>query len=506
MIDANNMPTMVQINKKKKDYTAVSLFSGCGGSSTGYKMAGFNVMLASEFVEEAAKTYAANHPGTIVDTRDIRTVQAKDILKQIGLKKGELDLLDGSPPCHPTGTIVYIKRNGVKQYVDISEVLTGDEVLTHLDRWRTVTGTTKTKYSGYLIGLHTVWNKPLYVTPNHGMFTRLFSKLEPTWTHAQSIREGDALKVPKDDDAFNARGELPEEYLNIYESVEDYCDLIDPESAHMFVRVSKVTHKLFEGYVYNLHVEEDESYTADGFASHNCSAFSTAGKRDEGWGEEKKYSDDKVQRVDDLFFEFTRMLKGIYPKTFIAENVEGLVQGAAKGYFLEILNELRACGYIVEARVLNAAYLGVPQARRRLIFMGVRKDLKIQPVFPRARSRPLTVKECLPNIRYIKSKENGILTYIPSDIPSPTVTASDGSTSETAGFSCGGFVETDRGVRRKYTIEELKVIFGFPEDFKLTGKFEQQWERLGRSHVPLQAYALARQIRKHVLDVYYGKS
>jgi hypothetical protein len=55
------------------------------------------------------------------------------------------------------------------------------------------------------------------------------------------------------------------------------------------------------GEVYNLHVEEDESYVADGLIVHNCQAFSTAGKRSKGWGTERRYEHGAAQRNEDLF-------------------------------------------------------------------------------------------------------------------------------------------------------------------------------------------------------------
>ncbi len=79
--------------------TAVSTFCGCGGSCLGYRMAGFRVVWANEFIPAAAEVYRANHPETTLDTRDIRNVQPAEIFAATGLKVGELDLLDGSPPC-----------------------------------------------------------------------------------------------------------------------------------------------------------------------------------------------------------------------------------------------------------------------------------------------------------------------------------------------------------------------------------------------------------------------
>jgi DNA-cytosine methyltransferase len=85
-------------------FTAVSTFAGGGGSCIGFHLAGGHVVLASEFVPEARRTYAANFPDTPIDTRDIRDVIAdgasiKTFLARAGLKPGELDVLNGSPPC-----------------------------------------------------------------------------------------------------------------------------------------------------------------------------------------------------------------------------------------------------------------------------------------------------------------------------------------------------------------------------------------------------------------------
>lgn len=330
------MPSMKAINARKKPYTGASFFSGCGGSSTGHKMAGINILYANEFIPAAQDTYAKNAPSTYMDRRDIRKVKVEEVLKRMGLKKGELDLLDGSPP---------------------------------------------------------------------------------------------------------------------------------------------------------------------------CKSFSTAGAGSKNWGESKHYSDGVHQRTDDLFMEFIRMLKGLKPKVFVAENVPGLVHGKAKGMFLEIMRDFQACGYKVRAMILDASLLGVPQARHRLIFVGVRNDLVkkgFEPCFPKPLKTPRpTVRDFLPHITAIKGKQGDILTYVPSDVPSPTITASDALNSETAGFSCGGFVETKDGKRRKYKIDELKKICAFPDDFVFTGTYEQKFERMGRAVPPLMMAHVTREIVRNILEPYY---
>ena len=120
-----------------------------------------------------------------------------------------------------------------------------------------------------------------------------------------------------------------------------------------------------------------------------------------------------------MFFEFIRLLDGLKPRVFVAENVSGLVKGVAKGVFLEILAKLKACGYRVGVKVLDAQWLGVPQARQRTIFIGVREDLGKPPVFPKPLPYRYTLRDALPWI--VRGKYGQ--TWKPADAPSPTVSA-----------------------------------------------------------------------------------
>ena len=424
------IPTMTEIanGKGRTELTAVSTFSGCGGSCLGLEWAGFDVRWASEFVPAAAEVYRLNHPGVPVDDRDIRTVTPDHLLDAAGIEPGDLDLLEGSPP---------------------------------------------------------------------------------------------------------------------------------------------------------------------------CASFSTAGSREKGWGQVKKYSDTN-QRTDDLFYEYARLLRDLQPRAFVAENVSGLVKGKAKGYFKLILAELRACGYRVGAKVLDAQWLGVPQRRQRLIFVGFRNDLGIDPVFPAPLPYRYTVADALPWITGYRFDTSGQYTtkdVDPNRDPAPTIAISDGAASyhrkvvgpmhgtapahsdwvasgrditatmvdstkypaptivasgdnkgagwvaappptdqELAEVSIEGFAIAQdrqrllRGSKarylnsdlaypdkpaptvtqtggtlgaaavmlahepRKFTIGELRRICGFPDDFQLTGTYQQQWERLGRSVPPPMMYAVAREI------------
>lgn len=369
------VPSMETIRAiKSNGLTVASTFSGCGGSCTGYRMAGYRVVWANEFVPVAQESYKANaDPSCHLDPRDIKLVQPEDVLSAAGLKVGELDLFDGSPPCQ---------------------------------------------------------------------------------------------------------------------------------------------------------------------------AFSTAGQREKGWGKKKTYEHGASQCNETLFGEYIRLLRGLQPRTFVAENVSGLVKGTAKGMFLEILRDLKACGYRVSCRVLDAKWLGVPQSRQRTIFVGVRNDLNLDPVHPKPLPYLYTVRDALPWITKACHDVSGLMsagdiTNVPAaavmaqrqgshwveaetDIskyaigaewdklkegeqsekyfslvrvdgskPCPTVQASHGTTS-LAGI-------THPTERRKFTIAELKRICGFPDDFILKGTYAQQWERLGNSVPPVMMSHIAAAIRDGIL-------
>jgi DNA (cytosine-5)-methyltransferase 1 len=85
--------------KPKRKFTAIDLFSGCGGLSLGLKRAGFIVTAAVEVDPLAAQTYRSNHKGTILIQSDIRNVTGRKMREAAGLTVGKLDLLAGCPPC-----------------------------------------------------------------------------------------------------------------------------------------------------------------------------------------------------------------------------------------------------------------------------------------------------------------------------------------------------------------------------------------------------------------------
>lgn len=94
-----HVPSLADTLARDNGLTAVSTFSGTGGSSLGMKQAGWRIPYAVEFIDSARESYEANFPTTFVDKRDIREIEASDILDRLGLDVRELDLFEGSPPC-----------------------------------------------------------------------------------------------------------------------------------------------------------------------------------------------------------------------------------------------------------------------------------------------------------------------------------------------------------------------------------------------------------------------
>src|ERR1700678_3608578 len=90
--------------------TAIDLFAGVGGLSTGLSQAGFSVRAAVELDPTSASSYRLNHPGTHLLVTDIRRVGGVQLLRLAQLDKGKLDLLTGCPPCQGYSTLRTRKR------------------------------------------------------------------------------------------------------------------------------------------------------------------------------------------------------------------------------------------------------------------------------------------------------------------------------------------------------------------------------------------------------------
>lgn len=80
-------------------FTTVDLFCGAGGLTEGFHQAGYACLYGLDINAPALETFTANHPGAIVDNHPIEEVDAKAVRSRLGLKRGELSVVVGGPPC-----------------------------------------------------------------------------------------------------------------------------------------------------------------------------------------------------------------------------------------------------------------------------------------------------------------------------------------------------------------------------------------------------------------------
>ena len=104
-----------------------------------------------------------------------------------------------------------------------------------------------------------------------------------------------------------------------------------------------------------------------------------------------------------LFFDFIRILKAKKPKFFLAENVSGMLAARHSDALENIIKLFEKSGYNVTYKLLNTSDFGVPQDRKRVIFVGYRKDLKIKYVHPESSTssfdKKFTLKDAIWDLR-----------------------------------------------------------------------------------------------------------
>jgi site-specific DNA-cytosine methylase len=101
---ASNLSRIPEMKTKTRNPTVISLFAGCGGSSLGYKMAGYRELLAVEWDANAAATFRLNFPDVPVYEGDVAKLTVAECLRLAKVRPRELDVLDGSPPCQGFST------------------------------------------------------------------------------------------------------------------------------------------------------------------------------------------------------------------------------------------------------------------------------------------------------------------------------------------------------------------------------------------------------------------
>lgn len=121
-----------------------------------------------------------------------------------------------------------------------------------------------------------------------------------------------------------------------------------------------------------------------------------------------------------LFFEFIRILRDKNPKFFLAENVSGMLASRHSDAIQSIKSLFAESGYNLSFSLLNAVNYGVPQDRKRVFFIGIRKDLEFSFEFPEPLSHKLVLKDRIFDIQDTaipakdKQKTNGNACSLPN--------------------------------------------------------------------------------------------
>jgi len=89
-----------------KKFKTIDLFAGVGGLSYGFVQdENFEILAANEILINMAKAYELNHPSVKVYCKDIKDFGLEDLKKDFGVKKGDIDLIIGGPPCQAYSTV-----------------------------------------------------------------------------------------------------------------------------------------------------------------------------------------------------------------------------------------------------------------------------------------------------------------------------------------------------------------------------------------------------------------
>lgn len=284
----------------------ISLFSGVEAATLAWEQLGWEPLAFAEVDPFPSAVLAHRWP----DVPNIGDVTLADWSPYVG----KADVLIGGSPCFPAGTIVEIKEC----YLPIEQVKVGDYVRTHRNCYKRVlrVGQKRAK----TITLKSNRGRTLTCTANHPI-------LSDTW---EWVRADEMLGKRW---LYLDWGEWEE-----VASIDFSSDAI-------------VT-------VYNLEVEDDHSYTANGIAVHNCQSFSIAGKRDSLKGESR------------LMFEYIRAVDEIRPRFLVWENTPGVLS-TRDNAFGQLLHSLVEIGYRDLAyRVLDAQFFKLAQRRRRVFLVG----------------------------------------------------------------------------------------------------------------------------------------
>ena len=249
-----------------------------------------------------------------------------------------------------------------------------------------------------------------------------------------------------------------------------------------------------------------------------------------------------LRGIDDergrLFFDYIRILRDKQPKFFLAENVSGMLSNRHSNAVKTIISLFEKCSYDVTIDLVNAADYGVPQDRKRVFYIGFRKDLNIRFMFPEQTTRlseqKKTLKDAIGDLAdtavpaLSKNKTNGALkvanheyfigAYSTIFMSRNRVRGWDQQafTVQASGRQCQLhpqapemllieknkriFVPGKEELYRRLTVRECARIQGFPDDFEfIYTDVDTGYKMIGNA-VPVDlAYIIAESIKQYLV-------
>ncbi len=290
-------------------------------------------------------------------------------------------------------------------------------------------------------------------------------------------------------------------------------------------RVNHPNTKLIEGDIRK--ISEDEfPLSVDGIiGGPPCQSWSEAGAL-------RGIEDQRGQ----LFYDYIRILKKVQPKFFLAENVSGMLANRHSSAVKNILTLLNESGYDVTLNMVNAKDYGVAQERKRVFYIGFRKDLKVNFKFPEGSTKDdrkkITLRDIIWDLQFtavpsgeknlhnpdaINNNEYFTGAYSPMFMSRNRVKSWDEQafTVQASGRQCQLHPQAPKMVKfdkndcrfvvgleklyRRMTIREVARIQGFPDDFKFVYKNTNDAYKMIGNAVPVNlAYEVALAIKKEL--------
>ena len=288
----------------------------------------------------------------------------------------------------------------------------------------------------------------------------------------------------------------------------------------------KINHpstKLIEGDIRNIQ-ESDFPDDIDGIiGGPPCQSWSEAGSL-------RGINDSRGK----LFYDYIRILKSKQPKFFLAENVSGMLANRHSEAVRNIIEMFKECGYDLTVSLVNAKDYGVPQERRRVFYIGFRRDLGVRFKFPVGSTadekKRLTLRDTIWDLQFtavpagarnyhnpkaINNNEFFTGAYSPIFMSRNRVKGWDEQafTVQASGRQCQlhpqapkmkfieqnkrEFVKGKEHLYRRMTIREIARIQGFPDDFKFIYNYTDDAYKMIGNAVPVNlAYEVAVAIKE----------